>query len=139
MSKSKLIISGITGASAVGFGAFAAHALKSKLASGEITADQLAAFDTASKYQLIHAILLVTVSLYQKEKNSRWLNWAFWSVFYGILLFSCSIYLLTTDELMGLGNLKWLGPITPIGGLSLIFGWICLSIHAMKLTKNESI
>ena len=123
------------GSTGVLFGAFAAHTLKSKLETGKINLEQIAAFDTASKYQLLHSILLFAIAIYGKSENCKWLKRAFNSIFSGIILFSFSIYFLSTRGLMGIENLKWLGPITPLGGLLLILGWIFLSLHSLTIDQ----
>jgi len=104
-------ISGLTG---VVFGAFGAHALKSRLSS-----DALHAWETAVQYQLIHSvmILVVTLFLFQWQDNA-WLRWSGISFATGIVLFSGSLYLLTLTT-----GFRWLGPVTPLGGLALMAGW----------------
>jgi uncharacterized membrane protein YgdD (TMEM256/DUF423 family) len=137
MRKNNFIISSFFGATAVAFGALGAHFLKSKLQAGIITADQLSGFDTATKYQLFHAIILLVITFIQTDKQQKWLNYAKYSFVAGILLFSFSIYLLSTRNLTGLHNISFLGPITPLGGLLLMLGWIFLGIHGIK-SENKN-
>lgn len=130
-----LAISGFFGASGVALGALGAHFLKAKMQLGIITADQLAGFDTAAKYQLFHAIVLIAIFFFNKDKNLKLFNLASVLFIVGILLFSGSIYLLSTRALTGLDSITVLGPITPIGGLAMIAGWMCIIIQSFKLNK----
>jgi uncharacterized membrane protein YgdD (TMEM256/DUF423 family) len=117
----------ILGALAVALGALGAHGLKARL-----TADQLNAFETGARYHLIHAVvLLVTIFMYAHTGN-RFTSYARIFFFWGIILFSGSLYLLAVRELLGMEWLRWLGPVTPIGGLCLIAGWICLFFSALN-------
>ena len=109
--KAALLLASAYGATGVILGAFGAHALKEKL-----TEYQLASWETGVRYQLIHALGL-------SLKPTVWL----WAV--GTTLFSGSIYLLSLE----MGPKALWGPITPIGGLCLIFGWGWLFISAAKL------
>jgi len=131
-----LTIAGIFGAMGVALGALGAHALKAKMILGLITPDQLNGFDTAAKYQLFHALALAIVYFGNKEKNFKWLNIAAWMFIVGIVLFSGSLYLLTTRNLTGMEFLTFLGPVTPLGGLALMGGWICLIVHSIKVKKT---
>ena len=115
-----MIISAISGALAVAAGAFGAHGLRDR-----VTADQLAAWSTATQYHLIHSAVLLALALYAlyADKSIRLPASLFLA---GMLLFSGSIYLLV------LTPWRWLGPITPIGGLCLIAGWLSL----LSLARN---
>ena len=115
-----MIISAISGALAVAAGAFGAHGLRDR-----VTADQLAAWSTATQYHLIHSAVLLALALYAlyADKSIRLPASLFLA---GVLLFSGSIYLLV------LTPWRWLGPITPIGGLCLIAGWLSL----LSLARN---
>lgn len=107
-------IAAIYGAVAVMAGAFGAHELKGRLA-----ADQLASWSTASQYHLLHSIVLLALGLFalQSGREIRLPGSLFLA---GTTLFSGSIYLLL------LTGQKWLGPVTPLGGLLLIAGWVSL-------------
>jgi uncharacterized membrane protein YgdD (TMEM256/DUF423 family) len=104
-------------------GAFGAHALKSVLAS-----DKLQSFETGVRYQLIHALALIALSIYYQQNNTNLISikglvWAAYFFIVGCCLFSGSIYGLA---LLSVINPSWsfiLGPITPIGGLGLMLGW----------------
>ena len=135
MKQNKLFIIGILGSVAVALGALGAHFLKAKMQAGLITADQLSGFDTASKYQLFHAIVLLALFFYNKEHNFKWINASAKLIILGTLLFSGSLFILTTRNLTGLNSVGFLGPITPLGGLALIAGWVCLIVQSLKYKK----
>ncbi len=118
-----LIFGAIFGMLAVIFGAFGAHALKKIL-----TNDQLKSFETGVKYQMYHAIVLLTIGFNFKMPNPL-LGWSF---IIGVLLFSFSIYGLVLSDAKG-KKLRFLGPITPLGGLFLVIGWILLFIEIINL------
>ena len=105
------------GASAVLLGALGAHTL-----APYMEASALNSFKTGVLYQLVHTIALLASS------KSAIPNWARYSWCAGIVLFSFSIYLLSTDELLGI-NLSFLGPITPLGGLAFVVGWVGVAFH----------
>ena len=121
MIKIFLAIAGWLGALSVASGAFAAHALKDSL-----TVKALEIWETATKYQTYHALALILVALLltRTEIASTSLNIAGWAFIIGIVLFSGSLYAVS------LTGIKWLGAITPLGGLALIIGWICIAIAA---------
>ncbi len=133
MNRFFLLVAGLFGATGVALGALGAHYLKSKLGNG-MDHDSLAAFDTAAKFQLFHAIALLALFFVNKDNQFRWISIGANLFVIGIILFSGSIYLLSTQELMEV-KLKFLGPITPIGGMALIGGWTCLVVQAFLLKK----
>lgn len=136
MKKYFLIITGIFGATGVALGALGAHFLKSKVANGLLEQKSLDAFDTATKYQLFHTLALLFLFILNKDNKFRWISIGINLFIIGILLFSGSLYLLSTQKLMGTEALSFLGPITPIGGIALIGGWTCLVVHAFQLKKH---
>jgi uncharacterized membrane protein YgdD (TMEM256/DUF423 family) len=99
----------------VALGAFAAHGLKTRL-----TPDMLDIFETGVRYQMYHAFALFIVAW----ASSRWpesnFNAAGWCFIVGILVFSGSLYILS------LTGLRWLGAITPAGGIAFLIGWAIL-------------
>lgn len=114
MTQLVVLISGVIfGMLAVIFGAFGAHALKKILNN-----DQLKSFETGVKYQMYHAIVLLFIGNHFTEPNQL----MGWSFIIGIILFSFSIYGLVLSDAKG-KKMKFLGPITPLGGLLLIIGW----------------
>jgi uncharacterized membrane protein YgdD (TMEM256/DUF423 family) len=132
MKNNKLGIIGLLGAIAVSFGALGAHFLKSKIESGLITADQINGFDTGVKYHMYHVLAMLIVFLFAKNNPSKYLNWAFNSFLLGIIFFSGSLYFLSTRHLLQADWLRFLGPITPIGGLFFIIGWLCISMFGFS-------
>ncbi|RBW55231.1 DUF423 domain-containing protein [Tenacibaculum sp. E3R01] len=118
-----LFFGAIFGMLAVIFGAFGAHALKKIL-----TDHQLKSFETGVKYQMYHAIVLLTIGFNFKIPNPL-LGWSF---IIGVLLFSFSIYGLVLSDAKG-KKLRFLGPITPLGGLFLVIGWILLFVEIINL------
>lgn len=106
-------------------GAFAAHGLKDKLSSS-----MLDVFQTGVQYQLAHSLaILLLVALYRTMPN-QWLVWGASAMAIGVLLFSGSLYLLALTQL------KWFGPITPLGGLCFIAGWICVFVAAYQYSPS---
>jgi uncharacterized membrane protein YgdD (TMEM256/DUF423 family) len=116
-----LAIAAILAGLAVAAGAFASHALKERLSDRA-----LEIFETASRYQMYHALalLLVAVLLAQMAMPSSLLNTAGYAFLVGIVLFSGSLYALS------LSGVKWLGAITPLGGVAFLIGWGCVAAAA---------
>jgi len=137
MKKRLIVFSGFSGAIAVALGAMAAHFLKSKLESGLITETNLQTFETAARYQMYHSIALLATALLFDSIHSKLLTKAAYCFMIGIILFSGSLYLLSTAGMMGITNIKWLGPITPIGGLFFITGWLLLAVAGMRGHKKQ--
>lgn len=121
----------------VALGALGAHALKAKMQLGLITPDQLNGFDTAARYQLYHSLALAIVYFAGRDKNYKWLAISAWMFIVGIILFSGSLYLLTTRNLTGMEFLTFLGPVTPLGGLAFMGGWIALIVHSIKVKTTN--
>lgn len=114
----KLLIAGCSFAViAVVLGALGAHALEKVLEP-----QQLKSFETGVRYQLFHALALIALSQTSLLTDSS-KNVLFYLFVLGILLFSFSIYGLSLSKWLDI-NLKFLGPVTPLGGLSLITGWL---------------
>lgn len=110
---------------AIIFGAFGAHALKKFL-----TPDQLISFETGVRYQMYHALFLLFLGGTHKI-SERTKNAIFLLILIGVILFSGSIYLLTTKEITSV-DISPIAFITPIGGLLLILGWIALLISFIR-------
>jgi uncharacterized membrane protein YgdD (TMEM256/DUF423 family) len=110
------ICGSVAGMAGVALGAFAAHALKSRL-----SVEMLAVFETGVRYQMYHALALFAVAWGHSRWQGKWIPAAGWLFVAGILIFSGSLYVLAFT------GVKWLGMITPIGGLSFLAGWLCLA------------
>jgi uncharacterized membrane protein YgdD (TMEM256/DUF423 family) len=120
MDRNFLLIGAVLGFLAVAFGAFGAHALKSRL-----TPELLLVFETGVRYQMYHVFaLLIVAAAIGHIGSARLLVTAGWFFFAGILLFSGSLYALA------LTDVRILGAITPLGGLMFLIGWACLAIFA---------
>ncbi|MCJ0741153.1 DUF423 domain-containing protein [Pedobacter montanisoli] len=113
------------GALAIILGAFGAHALKKVL-----TEDKLASFETGVKYQLYNALFLLIIG-FNADFSLKAVQWSFYLVSTGTLLFSVSIYLLSLAQPLKT-NMRFLGPVTPLGGLMMIAGWVCLIVSAIN-------
>ena len=115
------LLGSISGGLAVALGAFGAHALKARL-----TPDLLTTFESGVRYQMYHALAMLAVALATTRlPAANLLNLAGWLFVAGTLLFSGSLYLLCITRK------RWLGAVTPFGGLAFIAGWVCLAIAAL--------
>lgn len=130
MIKLTLLFAAVNGALAIVLGAFGAHGLK-----GAISETLLAAYKTGVFYHLVHVLALLFIALFmwalrqQAKPISRCLKAAAVLWMSGVTLFSGSLYGLA----LSLGS--WLGPITPIGGMLLIAGWVSLALAIARMTK----
>ena len=131
MNKTILIKAAVFGVIAVLCGAFGAHALKEVLST-----EHLASFNTGVRYQLIHAVVLLVLFLLKDRFNIKQFKIAANLIFWGVILFSGSIYLLSLKNIIGAEWLKFAGPITPIGGTLIIAGWVFIIIGGMKIKKT---
>ena len=136
MLSKQFITIGVLGATAVALGALGAHALKNQLPGGLITVDQLNGFDTGVKYQMYHTLAMFLTVLLMKDHNHPYLKLANRLFFIGIILFSGSLYFLCTRNLLGMDWLKFLGPITPIGGVLFVAGWLMFVLAVLKPQKK---
>jgi len=122
MDRMFFILGSLSGGLAVALGAFAAHGLRSRL-----TPDLLANFETGARYQMYHALALLAVAWAVTHwTRSAFPSYAGWLFVVGTLLFSFSLYLLA------LTGARWLGAITPLGGVAFVAGWICLTLAAWR-------
>jgi uncharacterized membrane protein YgdD (TMEM256/DUF423 family) len=123
MDRVFMVILGFAGALAVGLGAFGAHALEARL-----SADAVATFETAVRYQFYHVVglLAVVVAIDRWPAAQRLSVWSGWLFVVGMVIFSGSLYLLVAT------GIRWLGAITPIGGVAFIVGWIMLAVSAWR-------
>ncbi len=117
-----LILAGFAGLTAVALGAFGAHGLRDTLSP-----DAMAVYQTGVLYHLIHAVALFGAALLARDAEmAKTANWAGLAFFFGILVFSGSLYLLA------LTGQKWMGAITPIGGVAFIAGWAMIAWAGWK-------
>ena len=119
-----LLAAGVFGLFGVGIGAMGAHALRAVL----LERGMVQAWETASRYHIIHAVALLGLAAWMRsasnDRSARLLGWAarLWCI--GMVLFSGSLYWLA------IGGPRWLGPITPLGGVALMAGWLLIACAA---------
>lgn len=124
MAQISLMLGALGGLLAVAFGAFGAHALKSRFDDYS-----LGVFETAVQYQFYHSLALLAVALLLMQFPSSTLLKSSVTLFVmGIVVFSGSLYLLSFT------GIRWLGAITPLGGLAFIAGWACLFTAGWKFS-----
>jgi uncharacterized membrane protein YgdD (TMEM256/DUF423 family) len=117
-----ILLGALAGATGVALGAFGAHALKTRLAP-----DVLAIWQTAVQYHFWHALGLVAIGVVALHlPGSTALKWAGWLMIAGLVLFSGSLYGLA------LSGARWLGAVTPFGGVAWIVAWLLLAWAALK-------
>lgn len=126
MNKRIILTASFFGAVAVLLGAFGAHGLKTL-----IDASSLEIWQKGVDYQFYHTFALLYLSTFARYRN-KLINIAYFCFTFGILLFSGSLYLLATRNILKIGFIDVLGPITPIGGLLFVLGWIMLFFAAVK-------
>lgn len=122
MERTFFILASILSGLAVALGAFGAHALKTRLSP-----DMLQIFETGVRYHFYHALalgLVVVAMQYWPKTNLPTI--AGWLFVVGIVIFSGSLYILSTS------GVRWWGAITPIGGVAFIAGWACLALAAWR-------
>jgi uncharacterized membrane protein YgdD (TMEM256/DUF423 family) len=123
--KTILMVASTFGILGVILGAMGAHALE-----GTLSADQLDSYKTAVRYQMWHALAMLFLFGAAEHLKLARITAVLWT--FGVLFFSGSIYLLSMRDAWGI-DFSWLGPVTPIGGLLMIIGWILLLISAFRL------
>ena len=122
MAKLFLALGCINALLVVLIGAFGAHALKARL-----TVENMAVFQTGVQYHFYHAVGLILLGLIALQiPITPYLRWSGWLMLVGIILFSGSLYALSIT------NIRWLGMITPFGGMTFIIAWLLLTIGIMK-------
>ena len=102
-------------------GAFGAHGLRDR-----VTPEMLAVFETGVRYHLVHGLALLAVAWATTRWPNAWITASGWLFVAGIVIFSGSLYLLSIT------GVRWLGAITPIGGLCFVAGWFILALSAMR-------
>ncbi len=128
MTARRILISGLVlMLLAVMLGAFGAHALKAML-----DASQLQIWKTASTYHFYHALGLIGLGIWAERRPAQRLaGWSGWLLTLGVVVFSGSLYLLAVS------GLRWLGMITPIGGILFLVGWLCWILAALKQNRQR--
>ena len=111
----------VAAATGVALGAFGAHGLKSRVAE-----ELLVVFETGVRYQMYHAFGLLAVGWAATRWPNAWVGLSGWLFVVGMVIFSGSLYLMT------LTGARWLGAVTPLGGLAFILGWISLAVAALR-------
>lgn len=136
MKRSFFLVATLSAALAVALGALGAHLLQQWLPPEKINT-----FEIGVRYQFYHSIALLAVSLYSRYLNKKMLQIAGWLFVLGIIFFSGSLYLLACSGIMGLDSIRSiLGPMTPIGGVFFILGWMVLFSAGViaKKTRRHS-
>lgn len=126
MNKQIILTASFFGLTAVVLGAFAAHGLE-----GKISEYHMGTWKTANNYHFYHTLALLFLSTFSRAKSQS-IRVSFIAFTFGILLFSGSLYVLSVKSLVGIESAAILGPITPIGGLFFIVGWIGLFVAALR-------
>ncbi|MEV5116035.1 DUF423 domain-containing protein [Peribacillus frigoritolerans] len=116
-----VILGALNGFIAVALGAFGAHGLE-----GKIPDKYLETWQTAVQYQMFHAVGLLVLGLLAGKIDSPLINWSGWLMLIGIILFSGSLFVLSVTQI------KVLGAITPLGGVSFLVAWVLMIIAAYK-------
>ncbi|MBA3902051.1 MAG: DUF423 domain-containing protein [Bacteroidetes bacterium] len=115
---------------AVGIGAMGAHGLRNVL-----DPYSLEVYKTAVLYHFLHSIGIIILSFIPALQRGKLIRLAFWLLLGGIILFSGSLYLLSTKSLWTELPLNWLGPLTPLGGLLFIAGWLTAAIGIYQIKR----
>lgn len=120
-----LQLGGVFGFLAVAIGAFGAHGLKARLTE----LGTVETFETAVRYQMFHTVAIFICALLMAQFKQLDLSTAGYSFAVGIVIFSGSLYVLSVT------GIKWLGAITPLGGVAFLLGWVLLIWHSTKLAN----
>ena len=121
MERTFLALGSASALISVAAGAFGAHALRARLSP-----DLLAVFETGARYQMFHALGLLAVAWAATRFPGGLVAAAGWLLVAGTVLFSGSLYLLA------LSGTRWLGAVTPVGGVAFLAGWACLAWAALR-------
>lgn len=122
MIKLFLSLGSISAMLAVILGAFGAHGLKNR-----ISTEMLEIFQTGVQYHMYHSLGLIALGILAYHMpESSWLRWSGWMMVAGIVVFSGSLYVLS------LTGARWLGAVTPLGGVAFIVSWVLLAIAVLK-------
>lgn len=119
-----LALGAALGALGVALGAFGAHALRERLSPAD-----LAIFETGVRYQMYHAVALLGLSAWADRNPAPKLGWAARCFGLGVAIFSGSLYLLVVTQQ------RWLGAVTPLGGVALIAGWVLVALASIDQAR----
>ena len=136
MDRTFLLIGALSGLIGVAFGAFGAHALKGKLSDAD-----LHVYDIAIRYHFIHAFGILFLAAFLRKLRQPVAVNAYRLFALGVILFCGSLYFLALQKVLFGVELKWVGIITPIGGVSFICGWLLLATKGYRvphLHRHES-
>jgi uncharacterized membrane protein YgdD (TMEM256/DUF423 family) len=131
MHKTFVTAGAVFGGLAVALGAFGAHGMKKLTSDPEI----LHGYETAAQYQMYHALALLVIAALMPYFPGKWIKRAGYAFIIGIILFSGSLYLLTFLRIQG-STFRLAGPITPIGGVFFIAGWLFILIAVLRTGKK---
>ena len=131
MHKQYLVTAAWLAAITVALGAFGVHGLKAIL-----TPASLSTFETGVRYQFYHVFALAITGILWKEYPGKLLLMAGRFFILGILFFSGSLYLLTFLAVQGISDFRWVGAITPLGGLFFILGWFLMGLSVLRSGKQ---
>jgi len=126
MNKRIILTASFFGVLAVILGAFGAYGLKSV-----VNDESLSIWAKGVEYQFYHVFALLFLSTFARFRN-KLIDWSYYCFTAGIFLFSGSLYLLATRDLLNINFVNYIGPITPLGGLFFIMGWILLFFAALR-------
>jgi uncharacterized membrane protein YgdD (TMEM256/DUF423 family) len=133
VSRRWIAIGALLGAIGVGLGAYGAHGLSDLLEkklgyTGDDLHHRLAIFETAVRYQMFHALALVMLGLALTQRDCKCWRGAAWAFLIGVVIFCGLLKVLTFVD----PKWNWLGAIVPLGGVSLIAGWVALAVGAIR-------
>ncbi|HRF59372.1 MAG TPA: DUF423 domain-containing protein [Fimbriimonadaceae bacterium] len=125
--QTQLLFGALNGFLAVALGAFGAHALKPRISEAK-----LALFQTGTHYHLLHAVAILVVAMMAPRIAAGFATWSARCFFWGILLFSGSLYVMAVTQM------TTFAAVTPFGGVCFLAGWLILAIAAVKAHQPES-
>jgi uncharacterized membrane protein YgdD (TMEM256/DUF423 family) len=131
MHKGLLTFGSALGGLSVILGAFAAHAIKSRVAP-----DVLSVFETGVRYQMYHVFAILLTAILYKDFPTKSMALAGKLFIIGIIIFSGSLYLLTYSKAISANNFLWLGAVTPFGGVAFIAGWVMMFKSFLRQKLN---
>lgn len=124
-------LAAVLGALSVALGAFGAHLLKDYVSAFPDAAKRMEWWEKAVDYHMAHTLLLLGIGILAKHAPLPLWRYATLSLSFGIVVFSGSLYIMTIT------GLRWLGAITPIGGIALIIGWLILFVGGRRLDAKQ--